>query len=232
MSCDEGEDVRLRLGVSILTDATGQAIPRRAGAGFVIRPGFSGTWEVLDATLKEYVIVSSGERKPHSASDDLTKELGICMKKLSLGLAIALIGALPALAQNVIAENPGQMADVLRSFGFRAELATDTGGDPKIASSSGGANFSIFFYGCTNGTNCDAISFSAAFDLDPGSNTNLMNQWNHKKRYSKAYLDDEQDPVIDMDVYLGNGGVSIDNFRFWVDTWERALGDFKVHIDF
>ncbi len=154
------------------------------------------------------------------------------MKKLCLGLAIFLGGALPAFAQSVIAENPAQMADVLRSFGYRAELTTDDGGDPKISSSSVGANFSIFFYGCTNGQNCDAISFSSAFDLDPGSNTKLMNDWNQKKRYSKAYLDDEQDPVIDMDVYLGDGGVSIDNFRTWVDTWERALGDFKVHIDF
>jgi Putative bacterial sensory transduction regulator len=154
------------------------------------------------------------------------------MKKLCLASSLLLAGALPALAQNVIAENPAQMADILRSFGYRAELTTDTGGDPKIASSSGGANFSIFFYGCTNSQNCDAISFSAAFDLDPGSNTKLMNDWNQKKRYSKAYLDDEQDPVIDMDVFLGSGGVSIDNFRFWVDTWERALGDFKTHIDF
>ena len=154
------------------------------------------------------------------------------MKTLCFGLGVLLGSALPALAQNVVAENPAQMADVLRSFGYRAELTTDDGGDPKIASSSGGANFSIFFYGCTNGQNCDAISFSSAFDLDPGSNNDLMNQWNQKKRYSKAYLDDEQDPVIDMDIYLGEGGVSIDNFRSWVDTWERALGDFKVHIDF
>lgn len=154
------------------------------------------------------------------------------MKKLGLGLAVLLGGALPAFAQNVIAENPAEMADVLRNFGYRAELTTDNGGDPKISSSSGGANFSIFFYGCTNSQNCDAISFSAAFDLDPGSNNDLMNQWNQKKRYTKAYLDDEQDPVIDMDIFLGDGGVSIDNFRFWVDTWERAIGDFKTHIDF
>lgn len=59
-----------------------------------------------------------------------------------------------------------------------------------------------------------------------------MNEWNRKKRYTKAYLDDEQDPVIDMDIYLGDGGISIDNFRSWLDTWERAVGDFKSHIDF
>ena len=154
------------------------------------------------------------------------------MKKLTLGLAVCLGTALPAAAQTVNASDPASMTQVLQGFGYRAELGKDNGGDPKISSSSGGANFSIFFYGCTDGKNCDAISFSAAFDLDPGSNVAVMNDWNQKKRYTKAYLDDEQDPVIDMDIFLGSGGVSVDNFRFWVDTWERAIGDFKAQIDF
>ena len=97
------------------------------------------------------------------------------MKKLTLGLAVCLGAALPAAAQTVNASDPASMTQVLQGFGYRAELGKDNGGDPKISSSSGGANFSIFFYGCTDGTNCDAISFSAAFDLDPGSNVALMN---------------------------------------------------------
>lgn len=154
------------------------------------------------------------------------------MKNLICAVALVLPAASPLFAQNIVADDPASITEVLQSFGYRAELSKDSGGDPKISSSSGGANFSIFFYGCTNGQNCDAISFSSAFDLDPGSNTDLMNEWNQKKRYTKAYLDDEQDPVIDMDIYLGGGGISIDNFRAWVDTWERAVGDFKAHIDF
>ena len=154
------------------------------------------------------------------------------MKNLFCTLALVLPSALPAFGQNILADDPASMTEVLQSFGYRADLGKDSGGDPKIASSSGGADFSIFFYGCTNGKNCDAISFQSAFDLDPGSNADLMNEWNRKKRYTKAYLDDEQDPVIDMDIYLGDGGISIDNFRNWLDTWERAVGDFKSHIDF
>ena len=154
------------------------------------------------------------------------------MRNLFCSIALVLPSALPAFAQNILADDPASMTEVLQTFGYRAELSKDSGGDPKITSSSGGADFSIFFYGCTDGKNCTAISFSSAFDLDPGSNTDLMNEWNQKKRYTKAYLDDEKDPVIDMDIYLGDGGISIDNFRAWVDTWERAVGDFKVHIDF
>ena len=57
VSYDEWEYFRLLEGTSILTDAAGHATTLRAGDAFIIRPGFVGTWEVLDATLKDYVIV-------------------------------------------------------------------------------------------------------------------------------------------------------------------------------
>ena len=57
VSYDEWEYFRLLEGVSVITDADGHATTVRAGDAFIIRPGFSGTWEVLDATLKDYVIV-------------------------------------------------------------------------------------------------------------------------------------------------------------------------------
>ena len=58
VSYDEWEYFRLLEGVSIITDAAGHATTLRAGDAFIIRPGFTGTWEVLDATLKDYVIVA------------------------------------------------------------------------------------------------------------------------------------------------------------------------------
>ena len=57
VSYDEWEYFRILEGVSVITDATGHATTLRAGDAFIIRPGFFGTWEVLDATLKDYVIV-------------------------------------------------------------------------------------------------------------------------------------------------------------------------------
>ena len=58
VSYDEWEYFRLLEGTSILTDAAGQTTTLRAGDAWIIRPSFVGTWEVLDDTLKDYVIVA------------------------------------------------------------------------------------------------------------------------------------------------------------------------------
>jgi uncharacterized cupin superfamily protein len=53
---DEWEFCHILSGVSIITEEGGEARTVRAGDSFVIRPGFRGTWEVLETTRKEYVI--------------------------------------------------------------------------------------------------------------------------------------------------------------------------------
>lgn len=58
ISYAEWEYVHILQGVSVLTDAGGQETVLRAGDSFVIRPGFEGTWEVLETTLKDYVILA------------------------------------------------------------------------------------------------------------------------------------------------------------------------------
>lgn len=53
---DEWEFCHILEGVSIITDDGGEPRTVTAGDSFVLRPGFSGTWEVVETTRKEYVI--------------------------------------------------------------------------------------------------------------------------------------------------------------------------------
>lgn len=57
VSYAEWEYCRFRAGVSVLTDEAGRETTLRAGDSFVIRPGFKGTWRVVETTLKDYVII-------------------------------------------------------------------------------------------------------------------------------------------------------------------------------
>ena len=56
ISYDEWEYFRILEGVSIVTDESGTETRLTAGDSQIIRPGFSGTWEVLETTRKDYVI--------------------------------------------------------------------------------------------------------------------------------------------------------------------------------
>lgn len=57
VSYAEWEYIYIHQGVSVLTDAEGHATTLTAGDRWIIRPGFEGTWEVIETTLKDYVIV-------------------------------------------------------------------------------------------------------------------------------------------------------------------------------
>lgn len=53
---DEWEFCHILSGVSVITEDGCEARTVRAGDRFVIRPGFKGSWEVLETTRKDYVI--------------------------------------------------------------------------------------------------------------------------------------------------------------------------------
>lgn len=53
---DEWEYCRILEGRSVITDNLGNEHELSAGDSFMIRPGFKGTWEVIETTRKEYVI--------------------------------------------------------------------------------------------------------------------------------------------------------------------------------
>ena len=53
---DEWEFCHILSGVSVITEEGGAARKVTAGDSFVVRPGFIGTWEVVETTRKQYVI--------------------------------------------------------------------------------------------------------------------------------------------------------------------------------
>jgi uncharacterized protein len=56
ISYDEWEFCHILAGVSIIEEEGGEARTVRAGDSFVLRPGFKGSWQVVETTRKAYVI--------------------------------------------------------------------------------------------------------------------------------------------------------------------------------
>ena len=56
VSYDEWEFCHILAGVSVISEDGGETRTVSTGDSFVLKPGFKGTWEVLETTRKEYVI--------------------------------------------------------------------------------------------------------------------------------------------------------------------------------
>lgn len=51
-------------------------------------------------------------------------------------------------------------------------------------------------------------------------------------RFARAYLDKENDPILEMDVDLDDGGLSPRLFIDNVEFWTASLAKFERHIGF
>ena len=132
----------------------------------------------------------------------------------------------------VRAQDPQSLVRALQNGGYQAKLGVDRVGDPMITSGFSGTSFQIFFYNCTNHTQCATVQFHSGYDFDHPLPLETINEWNRSERFGRAYLDKESDPILEMDVDLDDGGLSpalfIDNIEFWTSV----LGKFEKHIGY
>jgi hypothetical protein len=146
---------------------------------------------------------------------------------------LALAVAAPAAhTQMVRAQDPQSLVNALQAGGYAAKLGTDKVGDPMITSGVNGTSFQIFFYNCTDHKECATVTFHSGYDFNTAPPLELMNEWNRGERFGRGYLDKENDPIIEMDLDLDDGGVApllfIDNIEFWASI----LSKFEKHIGY
>lgn len=144
----------------------------------------------------------------------------------SLSLAFGVFSA-PAMAQNVVADAE-QIASVMQKSGYRAEVVGEDGEKRYIRSGAGGKTFAVFMFGCDDdGNNCKTIQLYAGFKTDDPPSLELMNTYAAKKRWGRIYLDDDRDPVIEMDIDLEDGGLSEELFIDNLEYWEVVMANFS-----
>ncbi|MFC3531747.1 YbjN domain-containing protein [Vogesella facilis] len=144
---------------------------------------------------------------------------------------LACLAVLAPLAQAedklLDAGNPKALYELARGFGS-AELGTSEKGNPKIKGRMDGMGYSIFFLQCEDGKKCRDVQFSAGwegYDITQAQ----INDWNRRKNYSKAYLDEVNDPILEMDVVM-NPGISPAAFERAFKLWKMALKDFRQQV--
>jgi hypothetical protein len=146
------------------------------------------------------------------------------------GAALALSMAASASAQPLLTgADTNEILNAARGYGA-ATLTTQSNGDPQITGKIEGITYQVYFRNCTNNTNCEDLNFYLGFlDLKPG--LDVINDWNFNKRFSRAYIDQDQDACVEMDLDMVEG-VTADYLDSQFSLWSMVLKQFAEHVGY
>jgi hypothetical protein len=146
---------------------------------------------------------------------------------IAAGLLIA-AAPVQAAGKNITAD-PTLVAQTMRTAGFQAGIEKLSNGLPYIQSSSGGYPFRVFFMGCDDsGKACKTVQFFAGFVTKKSPSLTQMNTYTRENRWGRIYIDEEDDPVIEMDVDLEVGGMTPELFKDNLEYWTSVMGSFAT----
>ena len=155
------------------------------------------------------------------------------MKKTLFAFVFMALFAIPSMClaaePTVSAKEPEKILEIAKGFGS-AELSVDSAKDPRIVGRIDGQRYAIYFYGCENNKDCSSIQFVAGWALEEGKrpSSTVINEWNRTKRYGKAYIDSDGDPMLEVDLPLDS--VPTAHLERWFRWWQVGLKGFKKHI--
>jgi hypothetical protein len=143
-------------------------------------------------------------------------------------LAAMTAAAVPAAAEMITANDPAKIAALLKEKGYRAEIieGEDT---TYVRSADSGVPVTIFFLNC-EAKKCSTIQFYTGFSDRKNVSLERINDWNKNRRFARAYIDNDGDPVIEMDVDMDHQGIARENFYANLDIFLASIPKFKEHL--
>ncbi len=116
---------------------------------------------------------------------------------------------------------PDKILEIAKGFG-PASLDKDYVGDPRITGRIDGQKYTILFYGCVNGKDCDDIQFYTYWTGGRNVTLDKINEWNRNTKFGKAYLDTDGDTTLEMTVNI-DYGVSAKNLENNFSWWNKTV---------
>jgi hypothetical protein len=144
------------------------------------------------------------------------------------GMLLAL--TVSAQAQTLLTgADTDEILNAARGYGA-ASLTTQSNGDPQITGKIEGVTYQIYFRNCTDGVDCEDLNFYLGF-LDIKPSFEDINDWNLNKRFSRAYLDQDNDACVEMDLDLVKG-VTAEYLDSQFGLWAMVVGQFAEHVGY
>ena len=87
--------------------------------------------------------------------------------------------------------------------------------------------------GCNGGVKLgsgSSIEYYTGFTTGKPYPTDRTNEWKAKNRYGRAYVDGDEDPVIEFDLFLGDTGMPREMFIDNLEIWTDIMADFDRFV--
>lgn len=152
------------------------------------------------------------------------------LNSMFAGTALALALTVSAQAQTLVTgADTAEILNAARGYGA-ANLTTQSNGDPQITGKIDGVTYQVYFRNCTDNADCEDLNFYLGF-LDIKPSLEDINDWNLNKRFSRAYLDQDQDACVEMDLDLVKG-VTTEYLDSQFGLWAMVVGQFAEHVGY
>lgn len=152
------------------------------------------------------------------------------LKSTIAGGALALALTVSAQAQTLLTgADTAEILNAARGYGS-ATLTTQGNGDPQITGKIEGITYQVYFRNCTDNADCEDLNFYLGF-LDIKPTLDDINDWNYNKRFSRAYIDQDGDACVEMDLDLVRG-VTAEYLDAQFGLWAMVVSQFADHIGY
>lgn len=150
---------------------------------------------------------------------------------LTLGMSSFALSPAGA-AEYIGTVEPSDILKMLQDNGYEDAYVADTDYEdlPILNFTLADSKAVIYFYECgKTGKACEYLQLYVGWAMDSRPSYKVINDFNAAERFSQAYVDNEDDPVIEQWVTL-EGGISDVNFINTVATFGLTVDKFEDTI--
>lgn len=159
---------------------------------------------------------------------------GIVSRK---GLLVLLVGLISLWAPAVLGANEAVyvtasealIRQVFAEMEIPYELSTDNDGDPIWGFTSRSITATIIPHDPVGVTGYSSLLFYAAWATDTPFEFSKANEWNRQSRFGRVYVDDQGDPVIELDLLL-TGGVTRQTVKDYIEIFVDSALSFAATL--
>lgn len=112
-----------------------------------------------------------------------------------------------------------ELVAILEAGGYRSAEVAD---DRVISVKLDGMTFALYAY---DDDDLQLYFGVTGYDIE----AETINQWNRTRRLSRAYLDDENDPILETDL-LANAGFTAEQFLEWLEVFTWSAVEFRQFL--